>query len=178
MIMLTRALTGLMVAGVLVAGMTLWRSVGSHRVRWIVAVFTGYGALAFLHAMLTGITLRNALSGHGMFQQLPYVLQGAFLGGFVILPLGWIASIARAGIPRFRKGSLRRNAYQAVALTTCVAVLVTSVAQPARPPRREVAGADPRMRLAALDRSFPSGSAMFGQPRAASRPDCGGSHGR
>src|SRR5438309_9408873 len=102
MIILTRALTGIMAAGVVVAGMTLWRSLGIRRVRWIVAAFTAYGAAAFLHAMLTGITLRVALSGYGMFQQLPYVLQGAFLGGFVVLPLGWIASIARAGIPPFR----------------------------------------------------------------------------
>ena len=62
---------------------------------------------------------REALSGHGLFPRLPYVLQGAFLGGFVVLPLGWIASVVRASMPRFRQGSSRSKWSQAVALTTC-----------------------------------------------------------
>ncbi len=86
--MLMRILTGIVAAGVVVAGMTLWRTVGIRRVCWIVAGLAGYGAVAFLYAMLTGITLRAALSGHGLFQRLPYVLQGAFIGGFLVLPLG------------------------------------------------------------------------------------------
>src|SRR3954468_16450073 len=101
--MLMRVLTGILAAGVLLAGMILWRTAAIRRARWIVAGLAGYGAVAFLYAMLTGITLRAALTGHGLFPRLPYVLQGAFIGGFVILPLGWIASLARAGAPRFRK---------------------------------------------------------------------------
>src|SRR5438876_1144603 len=120
--LLMRVLNGIVAAGVVMAGLVLWRTAAIRRARWIVAGLSAYGAAAFLHAMLTGIALGAALAGHGLFQRFPYVLQGAFIGGFVVLPLGWMASIALAGIPRFREGSLRRNAYQAVALTTCVAV--------------------------------------------------------
>src|SRR5438876_9426384 len=104
--LLMRVLNGIVAAGVVMAGLVLWRTAGIRRARWIVAGLTAYGAAAFLHAMLTGVALGAALTGHGLFQRLPYALQGAFLGGFVILPLGWIASMAQAGIPRFRRGSL------------------------------------------------------------------------
>src|SRR5438270_9623008 len=124
---LTRALTGLVAAGAAIAGMMLWRIDGIRRGRWIVAGLATYGAAAFVHAMVSGIALGAALAGHGLFPRLPYVLQGAFIGGFVILPLGWIATILPAGFPRFRKGWLRRNMYQAVALTTCLAVVFTAM---------------------------------------------------
>src|SRR2546423_5921968 len=120
---LIRALNGIVAAGVVIAGVVLWRTAAIRGARWIIAGLTAYGAAAFLHAMLTGIPLGAALAGHGLFQRFPYVLQGAFIGGFVVLPLGWMASLARAGIPRFREGSPRGKVYQAIALTTCVPVL-------------------------------------------------------
>jgi hypothetical protein len=153
--LLMHVLNGIVAAGVVMAGVVLWRTAAIRRARWIVAGLTAYGAAAFLHAMLTGITLGAALSGHGLFHTLPYLLQGAFLGGFVVLPLGWMASIARAGIPRFREGSLRRSVYQAVALTTCVAVLFTSF--PREGSRSDSGGVNsqsPAARLAQLDRSL------------------------
>src|SRR5437868_11346267 len=129
--MIARVLTGMVAAGVVLAGIILWRIAALRRARWIFAILAAYGAAAFLYATLTGISLREALSGHGLFQRLPYVLQGAFLGGFVVLPLGWIASVVRASMPRFRQGSSRSKWSQAVALTTCIAVVLPSI------PKRE-----------------------------------------
>ena len=103
--MLTRALPGIVEAGVVIAGVILRRIAGSRRARWIVAGLAAYGAVAGVHVLLTGITLRAALSGQGLFQPLLYVLQGAFICGFAVLPLGWVASVVRAGIPSFRAGS-------------------------------------------------------------------------
>jgi len=125
--LLMRILTAFVAVGVIVAGVVLWRVARHTRARWIVVTATAYGAAALLHAVLTGLPVRDALAGHGLFQGLPRLLQGAFVGGFVILPLGWIVAIVRAGIPRFRDGSPRRTTYRAVALTTCVGIVIVSL---------------------------------------------------
>src|SRR3984893_2148103 len=105
---LSRILTGVVTVGVIVAGVVLWRLAGVRRARWIIATLAAYGAVAFAHATWNGIPLRAMLGGQGVFRAVPNVLQGAFIGGLVVLPLGWIASVVRAGIPRFREGSARR----------------------------------------------------------------------
>lgn len=120
-------LSGIVAAGIVLAGAILWRLAGEHRGRWLVAALTAYGAIAFAHATLRGLPLRDVLAGHGLLQVLPRVLQGAFVGAFVVLPLGWIVAVIRAGIPRFREGSPGRTTYQAVALTTCLGVVGASM---------------------------------------------------
>jgi len=121
---LMRILPAIVATGVIVAGVVLWRLTRLSRLRWIVAAFAAYGAVAFTHATLTGLTLHEVLAGHGLFQILPRVLQGAFVGAFVVLPVGWIVSVVRAGIPRFHEGSRNRAIYQAVALTICVGLVL------------------------------------------------------
>jgi hypothetical protein len=155
-IVLGRALAGMVAVGVVLAGAVLWRLVGMRRVRWVVAGLTGYGAVAFAYAMLTGVALRDAVGGHGLFQALPSVLQGAFVGGFVVLPIGWIVSIVRAGIPRFREGSPRRGVYQAVALTTCMGIVFLSIPRGHAPAASRPAARvlSPAERLAAVDNSL------------------------
>src|ERR1700732_1727305 len=86
--LLMHVLNGIVAAGVVMAGGVLWGTAAPRRARWLGAVLPAYGAAAFLHAMLPGITLGAALSGDGLFHTLPYLLQGAFFGGFVVLPLG------------------------------------------------------------------------------------------
>jgi hypothetical protein len=129
--MFGRLLTSLVAIGVLIAGSVLWRIISSRRslrrLRWCIAALTGYGALSFVYAAVFGMTVRETLSGHGLLQALPSLLQGAFIGGFVILPLGWMASVIRLGIARFRDRAPRPLWFQAVALTTCFALLVTSL---------------------------------------------------
>ena len=104
--MLTRAATGIVAVGVVIAGVILWRLSASSRTNWVrnlrlvVAALTAYSAAGFLPAMLSGVGLRAALHGFGLFRFLPHILQATFLGGFVILPLGWIVSLIRAEIGR------------------------------------------------------------------------------
>lgn len=151
--LLTRVVTGAIAAGVVIAGVALWRVPAVRRGRWIVAALAAYGAIAFAEATVTGIPLRDTLAGHGLFQILPRVLQGTFIGAFVLLPLGWIAAIVRAGIPRFREGSPRRAVYQAVALTTCVALVLTSLSLDRRDPPSS-RPLSPVERISQLDRSL------------------------
>jgi hypothetical protein len=124
---LTRALPGLIAAGVVLAAVVLWQLSGNRWVRWIIAAATAYAAAALVAAMATGLTLRAALAGPGLNHPLPRVLQGAFVGAFIVLPLGWLVSVVRAGIPRFREASPQRTWYQAVALTTCVGLVAASL---------------------------------------------------
>src|SRR5262245_54354958 len=123
----TRVVTGALAASVVTAAVALWRVPALRRARWIVVALAAYGAIAFAQATVSGIPLRDTLAGHGLFQILPRVLQGTFIGAFIVLPLGWISAIVRAGIPRFHDGSPRRHIYQSVALTTCVGLVGTSL---------------------------------------------------
>jgi hypothetical protein len=125
--MLTRALPALVACAIVVAGTVIWRLRPTRGFRWVVAGLTAYGAAAFAHATVAGIGLASLLAGHGLFTPLPYVLQGAFIGAFVVLPVGWAASLIRAGVPRFREGSLWPPMSQALALTLCVALVIGSL---------------------------------------------------
>jgi hypothetical protein len=98
--------------------------------RWLIAVLTAYGAISFIYAAVSGATVGETLSGRGRFQAIPYVLQGTFIGGFVILPLGWIVSVVQIANTVFRKRSPRPGWFQAIALTTCVAMLPAAVLLP------------------------------------------------
>lgn len=149
----TRILLAILAAGVITAGLVLWSVCSSRRtlrhIRWAIAALTAYGAGSFVAASILGIGLRAALSGEGPVHGLPYFLQGGFLGGFLVLPLGWIASVIRLGVRRFRERAPHPVWYQAVALTTCVALLFTTL---------EIRGSDenhldPKARVALLDKS-------------------------
>jgi hypothetical protein len=156
--MLTRATTIILAAGIAIAGVVLWRAAASssmnlaRRMRWALALLAAYGVAGFLQATLNGISLRAALGGQGVFHFLPHILQGSFLGGFLILPLAWIASVVRLGFPRFRDGSLRSHLYQAIALTTCVAIVVTSFTYGTSGP--DSTKEDPKARAAEFDKSL------------------------
>src|SRR5205809_7956121 len=110
--MWTRLLTGIVTAGIVMAGVVLWRFRPLRRLRWVVAAVGTYGVIAFLYALLTGITLRDALAGHGLTASMPHVLQGTFLAGLLLLPLGWIVSGIRLGVPRLRAPSTARAVSQ------------------------------------------------------------------
>jgi len=151
-----RLLPAFVACGVVIGGAILWRLDASRRLRWLIGPLTAYGAIAFAYAAITGIGLQAALNGSGLFAAIPYVLRGAVIGAFAVLPIGWIVSLVRAGIPRYREASPRRSIYQAVALTTCVAVVLTSLPydrfNPANAARERPL--TPAERLALLDRSL------------------------
>ena len=60
-----RMLTAIVAVGVIVAGVALWRLTRHTRARFIVAALTAYGAIAFAHAVLNGLLLRDVLAGVG-----------------------------------------------------------------------------------------------------------------
>src|SRR5579859_4675483 len=120
--MLMRIVPAIVAGGVIVAGVVLWRLCqfrrGLHRARWIVAALSAYGTATLVYAAVAGISLREAVRG-GLMHSVPFVLQGAFIGAFVVLPLGWVAAVLRSGFPRFRSRAPVSAVSQAIALTTC-----------------------------------------------------------
>ncbi len=150
MSILARIITAVVGLGIGLAGIILWKIPVLRRVRWVIAGLTAYGVVALAYATATGTTLRDALTGNGLFQSFPYVLQAAVIGCLVVLPLGWIASLLRSGVPAFREKSLCRHLYDAVALTTCVALVAASFPYDGRTKHRM----DPKERTALLDRSL------------------------
>lgn len=119
--------------GVMWAGVVLGRIMAGQQITWVrrmrvlIVGLATYGSMTFLHAAIAGVSVHDALHPGGLLQALPFLLQGAFIGGFVILPLACIASIIRLGIPRFREQAQRPIWVEAVALTTCFALLITSL---------------------------------------------------
>ncbi len=154
-----RSVSTLMVAaGVLLGGGVLWQtvsiaSVRLRRSRWIVAGLTLYSLAEFVHAFVSATALRTALAQPGLLPWLPTLLNGITIGGFVILPLAWIVSVVRSGIPRFRSGPTWPWASQAVALTTCLALLITSIFD-VRPGSDQARLLAPEQRAALLDNSL------------------------
>lgn len=148
--MLDRTIDVVMAAGIAGAGALLWRSWASdqplRKLGWAAAMLAGTGTAVFVYAAATGIPPRMAVLGAGW---MPYTIAG-FAGAFFILPIGWLVSVMHAVVPRFRDESKTRASSQAVALTTCVAVLLTSLRSSAPPPQYLT----PEERVQAFDRSL------------------------
>ena len=114
-----------------------------------VDLLAAYGLIAFVYGVIAGVPFSALFSGDSVWQRLPALLQGAFVGGVVVLPLALLTSVVRAGIPRFREGSPRYALYQIVALATSLAIVLAAL--PVASQWRN----DPRASTAAIGFSLP-----------------------
>lgn len=150
-----RIVSGMVALGVMWSGVVLGRMMAARRVtwvqhiRWLVVGLATYGSLTIMSSAIAGVSIRDSLHPGGILQALPFMLRGAFVGGFVILPLGCIAAIIRVGIPRLREQVQQPIWFQAVALTTCFALLITSLELRVGEKRLT-----PEARIALLDKSL------------------------
>jgi hypothetical protein len=150
----TRVVTATIAIGVVVAGVGLIRVPALRRVRWFVAAIDAYAAVAMVHAGFNGVSLHAALAGQGLLHALPRALQGACIAGFAILPVAWVLSVVRLGVRRIRSEKSSIAALEAIALTTCVALVVAALP---RSPVRTPAGtsaATPALVAATLEKSL------------------------
>jgi hypothetical protein len=113
--------------------------------RGIVAALGGYGTIAYVHGTISGVPLTSLLAGESFWRALPYVFQGAIVGGLILLPLGLIVAVARCGLRTPAPGSRARAHREVAALVTAFATVVSAL-----PPRRS-----PVM----TERESPSGTA-------------------
>jgi hypothetical protein len=113
--------------------------------KWGFAAIATYGAAAFAYGAVAGTPFSTLLAGQSVWQRRPTVLQGAFLGGLVVLPLALLVSIVRAGLRGPQPDSLRRTLHECVALATSVAIVLAGVQLPgarggAAPTREDAKG--------------------------------------
>ena len=115
-------------AAVVLAAVVVWRFRAlPTAVRTGVGLLAAYGLTAFVYGAVTGVPFSALFSGDSVWQRLPALLQGAFVGGLIVLPLALLTSVVRAGIPRFREGSPRYALYQIVALATSLAIVLAAL---------------------------------------------------
>src|SRR2546426_3815763 len=50
-------------------------------------LFRSYGILAFLHGIVTGSSYVGLLHGASLWTELPFLLQGAFIGAVIAVPV-------------------------------------------------------------------------------------------
>ena len=125
-------------------------------VKTIVLVLAAYGVLAFVSGVFTGTPFTSLLAGQSAWQRLPRFLQGAVIGGLVVLPLGVVAVCIRAGLRRAADGSPVRMIQQGAALVATLAIVLAGLPERAAPTAATTADSpgDPAARIAQLDASL------------------------
>lgn len=147
-------------AASIMAAAVLW-----HARRWHVAVRGAvltaglYSTTAFLVAIARGDTFASLFTTGSFWRALPYLLQGATVGGLVLLPLGLIVSAVRAGARWPRADSPGRALHQAAALAAAVAMVAATLPRQERatvaPDVAGAAGTTPSTATAPLEPTDP-----------------------
>jgi len=125
----TSTLLSLAVAtGVAVAAVVLVRSARVPRgVRIGITLLAAYAVIAFFYGAAAGVPFTSLLSGNSFWRRLPLLLQGAAVGALIVVPAALIAVAIRVGTRHPSRGSAEHGLYQAVALTTTLAIAVAAL---------------------------------------------------
>lgn len=122
-------------------------------IKWGIAALTAYGAVAFLWGIYSGTSYSSLLGGQSLWIWLPRWLQGAFIGGLIVIPA---AVVVQALSRRLRvvPGALRgrRFGYSfalLLALLTAIAAATIPVGSALTPGQTSDRG--PGMRPQSLD---------------------------
>jgi hypothetical protein len=123
-----RVLAALAALGVVLAGLAaIHLGIVPLPIRVAVCGLAAYGAAAFVLGAVSGTPFAAMLGGHSVWLRLPTFLQGAFLGGFVVLPLGLVAAVVTAGLRRPAAASLRADVWKTAAIAASLAIVLASL---------------------------------------------------
>jgi len=124
----TTVLAALIAAGVVVAGFAVARA---SRIPILVRIafgaFAAYGAAAFVLGAVSRLPIESLLAGHSIWERLPTLLQGAFVGGLVVLPVGLAAAAVRAGLRRPQETSVQAVVWRLAAIATSLAIVLSGM---------------------------------------------------
>jgi transglutaminase-like putative cysteine protease len=123
----TSTLLSLAVAtGVAVGAFVLVRGARIPRgVRVAITVLAAYAVIACLYGAAAGVSFTSLLSGGDSFwHALPRLLQGAAVGGLIVVSAALVAVAIRLGTRHPSRGSTQHTLYQAVAIATSFAIIV------------------------------------------------------
>jgi hypothetical protein len=123
-----RVLASLAALGVVLAGLAVIRFViAPLPIRIAMGAVAAYGAVAFVLGAVSGTPFAAMLAGHSLWQRLPAFLQGAFLGGFIVLPLGLVAAVVTAGLRRPAAASLRADVWKIAAIAASLGIVLAGL---------------------------------------------------
>jgi transglutaminase-like putative cysteine protease len=110
------------------AAFVLFRAMaGFPRAKRGVAVIGGYAVLAFALAAYARTPYRELFRGHSFWSWLPFWLQGAFIGGLIVLPLAILIQTIDLGLRRYRHAQLAGwTFHQTVALTMAMVMVLAA----------------------------------------------------
>ena len=139
-------------AFVLVRSARIPRSVAA-----VITLVAAYGVMSILYGVAAGVNFTSLLSGHSFWRRLPFLLQGAAVGGLILVPVALVAAVIRLGTRHPRPGSTEHALYQAIALATTFAIALAAWphrAMGANSNSRLALSADPARRVTLLHNSL------------------------
>lgn len=124
----TTVLAGAVAAGIAAACIAVSRE---PRIPWplrsMVVALAAYGVVALLAGAIGRTPLVALLAGASVWQRLPSVLQGAFVGGFLVLPAGIVVAAVRAGLRRPSETSVHAEVWRLTAIATSFAIVLAAM---------------------------------------------------
>jgi hypothetical protein len=113
-------------AGIVLARLRFLRLGG----RFAVALLTVYAAAAFLSGAVNGQPYPDLFHGDSLLTRLPFWVQGAFVGSFILLPVG-VVSLTLSGLLRPRETKFRRLGWTLLFLCLTLTMSVGGFEAPA-----------------------------------------------
>lgn len=104
-------------------------------VRAFAAALGAYGVVAFAQGVFSGVPFRALLAGASFWRPLPMFLQGAVVGGAVVVPAAIVVAVVRVGARRPTPGSTQSAVYQALGLLLVSTIILSGIRQNSTPPR-------------------------------------------
>jgi transglutaminase-like putative cysteine protease len=101
--------------------------------RLIAAVLGGYGVVAFAEGILAGVAFGALFSGASLWRPLPLLLQGALIGGVIVVPTAIVTAVVRAGARRPASGSLHAAVHRVLGLVVILAIIIAGIHQHSAP---------------------------------------------
>ena len=142
------------VLGILLSGWILACSKFLPRpVRVALVVVAAYGVAAFAAGIVARSPFPALLHGASLWQKAPFWLQGAFLGGVVVVSAALLLQLA-TGISHIRAGELRNWGRQVLVLVMSLAIAVSGLATPEGSRRGGPSGQSGRDIAAHVDRVY------------------------
>ena len=146
-----RVLASFAAAGVVVAGLAAIRlRILPLPIKVVLGVIAAYGGAAFLLGAISGTPFAALLGGESMWRRLPTFLQGAFVGGLVVLPVGFVAAVVKAGLRRPAAASLRAEVWKIAAMAASLGIVLAGLPVRSTQTTAPPASSDPQTLAARL----------------------------
>jgi hypothetical protein len=99
--------------------------------RYLLGALAAYGVVSFTLAVATATPYTLLFHGGSFWTRLPFWLQGAFVGGLIVLPAGLVAVVVQQGLRYFRHTDSRSWTFQQmVALALSFVMTLSGVTAP------------------------------------------------